>query len=225
MTINYINTKCEVHKDNLTFTYSYNNSNVPCVGCQRVARVKLPLRHKKCTMGGYDGKAKVAKLQKWVKVFIDNHQEAGNILMLGDVGTGKTHLACAIINEIHTNISHKTIDLIKNLDLHYYRANQLFYFQNAEKEGVQEVVKNAKTTQLLIIDELARHPITENMRNQLCEIIDYRYNEMLPTIVISNLSPEDFSIAAGSAVFSRLLSDNSFIMGFKGDDKRIKNNR
>jgi len=49
-----------------------------------------------------------------------------------------------------------------------------------------------KNSQILILDELGKRELAEWQRIQLEELLSYRFNEMLATIYISNLTENRF---------------------------------
>ena len=62
-----------------------------------------------------------------------------------------------------------------------------------EGESEGEIMHKLHNFSLLIIDEVGVQNGTENERNILFEIIDGRYQEMKPTIIISNLGKDEIS--------------------------------
>ena len=124
---------------------------------------------------------------RYIKSFsTTNKKTGGGLILTGNVGTGKTHLAIALGRElakqgervIYTNLT----ELIRSV-----RAT--WKGEGSERAILEQLIG----TGLLIIDEAGVQNGTENERNILFEIIDGRYQDVKPTIIISNLNVDEVS--------------------------------
>ena len=104
-----------------------------------------------------------------------------NFLFIGDNGTGKT-LAASLIFKKAWEINYKCT---------YYKSISII--QDILK-GNEKEVSYCYTANMLIIDEFDKR-ISKNQGgwevNTLFDIVDYRYNNFLPTILIANGKIED----------------------------------
>ena len=110
------------------------------------------------------------------------------LFITGPKGTGKTHLAAAIANQLMQEgtgvICMTMIDLLNRIKRTYDQRRQW----DASEGGV---LKAYKEVPLLIIDDMGKEPPTEWAVSKIYEIINARYEEYLPTIVTTNYSDSE----------------------------------
>lgn len=137
--------------------------------------------------------------------FVDNfekNQHTEGLLFTGQVGSGKTFLACCIANALLNR--GKTIlfmvvpDLLDMLKATYNSSrNEVSYSE-------QELLNTAREVPLLILDDLGAHNYTEWTKNKIYSIINYRLNHRLATIITTNISLEDLEEYLGARTTSRI---------------------
>ena len=74
-------------------------------------------------------------------------------------------------------------------------------------------------TPLLIIDEVGVQYGSDSERTELYEIFNSRYNDMLPTIVVSNNTVEELQRILGQRIYDRL-SGGALIFELNGRSHR-----
>jgi len=105
----------------------------------------------------------------------------GWLILVGSFGCGKTHLAAAIANEriaqgqpaLFVNVP----DLLDHLRATYSPASPVTYDERFE---------TVRATPLLILDDLGTENATSWAKEKLYQILNYRYNAQLPTVITTN---------------------------------------
>lgn len=114
--------------------------------------------------------------------------------LLGGVGIGKTHLAASVLRE--TLGTYRVSDAIIN----EVREAERFDV----KEDKERVIQRYATCSFLVIDEIGRSEYPEREKHILYRIINGRYENRLPTLLISNFDKMKFAEYVGAASTDRL---------------------
>lgn len=146
----------------------------------------------------------------------DEHAEAGRcMLLLGRTGTGKTHLAIAIANRlIH---GHGKTVLYRTLSGILYEIRASYDNNEASESKIMEELTGCD---LLVIDEIGATKSTEFEMATLFAIINRRYENMMPTVVVSNLGPKQIPQAMGDRCVDRMRENDGIALVFDWDSKR-----
>jgi len=144
----------------------------------------------------------------------------GSLIMLGSVGTGKTHLAVSIARESTKLGKTPKITTLTNMIRHIRSTwgNKLRddYGHIISEDEVLEIYEDAE---LLVIDEIGSQYGSDNEKVIITELINTRYNNMLPTIIIGNITLSEATDYLGIRVIDRL-KDGGKIMVFDWDSFR-----
>jgi DNA replication protein DnaC len=108
---------------------------------------------------------------------------AGWLVLMGNYGCGKTHLAAAIAIYATRHLALKTLftivpDLLDHLRATYHPTSSVTYDERFEA---------VRTVPLLILDDLGAESQTSWAQEKLFQLINHRYNEQLPTVITSNV--------------------------------------
>lgn len=174
------------------------------------AESSLGERFRGRTFGTFDASAfpaEYAKAKAYAETFREN--KGGGLMFIGGVGTGKTHLAAAVINHVSGQLM---------IPARFVTAVGMFG-QLRDLEKGTEAMRGFKDVPLLAIDDLGKEKITEWNREKLFEIINHRYENCLPVIITTNGTPKELEQKLGEAVFSRLCETCSGVM-MDGEDYR-----
>ena len=154
------------------------------------------------------------RMTKFVANFELALSTGANAILHGDIGTGKTHFACAVANEL----------LKRGFSVQYttlYRA--CAYIKEAWKSQEPDDTETKRIehfikSDLLIVDEIRVHrdfdmPI-------ITELFDGRYRERKPTIVITNFNPQQLAECLTLPIYDRLTRKPSAMIELVGDSLR-----
>jgi DNA replication protein DnaC len=86
----------------------------------------------------------------------------------------------------------------------YRRLPDIFREVRTDFNSEQKIIDDYGAVKLLIIDEAGRQKFSDFEKNLFFEIIDKRWNNMLPTTLITNLNEKEFFNEYGTAVLDRL---------------------
>ncbi len=108
------------------------------------------------------------------------------LIFIGQFGTGKTHLAFAIANYLLNQgvpvVFETLINLMEKLKLGYEKDTNLGYY---------EIIKLYCECDLLIIDDLGKEKLSEWVLEKLFQIINSRYENMLPILITTNYNEKE----------------------------------
>jgi DNA replication protein DnaC len=148
-----------------------------------------------------------------------NNPEGRMLVMLGNNGNGKNHLAASIL-KITGGIKY-TVYEIELL------MKQSFSGETQEWKFIQRLCE----VEMLVIDEIGRTKGGDWELNWLSHVINRRYEDILPTILMSNKHrkescpqgetgcPDCIQNWVGNDILSRII-ENGLIMEFTGEDYR-----
>lgn len=133
------------------------------------------------------------------------------LIILGDVGLGKTYSACAIINELQIG----TYLDMPELSLKVNTADRFNSPINREM-----LLHDLAKKRLLILDEIGRYDHKKiEEQDILFYILNKRYANRRPTILCSNLNKQEFANYLGTALTDRLRGRNTTLI-LEGESKR-----
>jgi DNA replication protein DnaC len=141
----------------------------------------------------------------------------GNCLLLvGGPGTGKTHLACAILSSvIAQGYSGLLVPVSEAL-----RLIRSTYSPKATQTEV-EVFETLTTPDLLVLDEVGVAIGDDAKRRAiLFDVVNARYGGLRPTILIGNLTAAELEGYLGERIMERLMAVGSITIPFTWSSHR-----
>lgn len=172
------------------------------------------------TVEEYDFSFQPSVSEEKIKSIIESnfYDEATNVVLIGNPGTGKTHLAIAIAYSV----------AIRRNSVYFIKFNKLItILKNSYNEGTFErKVKQFFKYKLLIIDEVGFNEISQLDAKLFFQLIDLRYTKR-STIFTSNLTFDKWPTILGNdemitkAILDRILHF-SYLFNITGPSYRIK---
>lgn len=166
-------------------------------------RAAIPLRFTGKTLSAF--KAESDDQRRALRVaheFVDNWSntsEKGRWLVFSGLpGTGKSHLAVAILQALMpANVGRylTCMELIQRI-----RAT----WRKDSDQSETEILEKLAAFPLLVIDEVGVQYGTDSEQNHLFDVLDRRYREMMPTILLTNQDKDGFRQFVGDRVYDRM---------------------
>ena len=166
-------------------------------------RANLPKRYqgvgfKNFTASSKSQKAALALAQKFHEKFNESLAAGKFLIFNGQPGTGKTHLSCAVLrNLLHDGFSGMYLSAIDAIRL----------LRDSWRKGAEhtelEALKKLERYDILVMDEIGMQFSTDAERIQLFDILNRRYAQMRPTILVTNLTVAEMQSTLGERIFDR----------------------
>lgn len=182
-------------------------------------RSGIPKKFKNATFSNYDPMDNPEALRKVIE-FTKNFPSNKGLLLTGPVGTGKTHLATAIANNLISKLYSvyfgNVVDVMSFIKSTYSKDSSI-----TEDEAI-----NIMTDQvdLFIIDDLGKENNTEYTLSMLYQLINRVYENEKTIVITTNESSRNLTAKLGErgqAIVSRITEMCDPVI-FKGEDWRLK---
>ena len=147
----------------------------------------------------------------------------GWLVFMGETGCGKTHLAAAIVNYRY-EAGKPALFVVVPEFLDHLRST----FNPESKVSYDQLFESVKAAPLLVLDDFGEQSTNPWVREKLYQLINYRYNSRLPTVITTRYSLDEIMAEVDSSISSRLVDRNiSVTFGiiapdFRGDRRADK---
>lgn len=167
------------------------------------------------------------RMVKWCEGFKKDKHEAPSVIITGKVGTGKTVIAACLIDDLVNNgvikghadfyHSYNKARLLKLVDM--IRMLKGTWRKDSEKTE-EQLIKHLSELDLLIIDEVGMGFDSDTEKMFIFDVIDGRYQNELPTILISNLNLDGIKNSIGDRAIDRLRDGGGILLGLDWESYR-----
>jgi DNA replication protein DnaC len=187
-----------------------------------LAACGVSLRHIDKTFAAYVAETQeqanaLARSKALAEAVLKDPRKVPSLILCGKPGTGKSHLACAITIAVYDGGGEayrvSVADIIREL--------KDSWRSDSEKQETRLLNRYGKVT-LLIIEEIGVQFGSDTERMYLFEIVNRRYENCLPTVLVSNLDPDKLAAEVGERVMDRLREDGGRMVRFTGESWRKK---
>lgn len=169
----------------------------------RLCQSGIPLRYRTKDFASFiadsqDKEKALSTAMEFAHNFDQHYRDGTVVVFSGMPGTGKSHLAIAIAQAVmdqHTALYTSAIDAVRMIRDTWRRGSD---------KTETEVLNLLAGVHLLILDEVGVQYGTEAEQVNLFDIIDKRYRDLMPTILLTNQGKAGLKTFLGDRSFDRL---------------------
>lgn len=150
-------------------------------------------------------RAALSICRSYAEDFAEHRKTGAGLTLAGGTGTGKSHLAAAIIQHISPLRSalYATVsDVVRGVRDTWRRDSPM---------STGQMIDSLRHLDLLVLDEIGVQSGTDNEHQVLYDVLDGRYRDCAPTILLTNLDHKSMQAAIGDRLFDRLRETSRWV--------------
>ncbi|MHC8404322.1 ATP-binding protein [Pseudomonas sp. TMB3-21] len=148
--------------------------------------------------------------------FGDHYRDGRNLLLCGNVGTGKTHLASSIVQQVVRQLGAVAVITSAAEIIRVFKGSM----DRSAGYSERDVIAELADLDLLVIDEVGAQAGTAYELAVLHEVFDRRYQLVRPTVVVSNMDAKGLGQYIGERALDRLRENKALLAGFTWESER-----
>lgn len=168
----------------------------------------VPARYRSASLRDFS-ELVTSKIRAWIA---NSSRLNDQLLILGTVGTGKTHLACAITRALIEGGTNSKFSSQAN----YLREIRHTWDSDTSEDSV---FRSFVQPRVLVLDDIGAARGNDNDTLRLGELIAERYDAMRPSVYVTNLTPEQLKSSVGDRSYDRM-RDQAIQIVLNGQSRR-----
>lgn len=165
------------------------------------------------------------KSLKQIKVFVENYlknlnenvSESNGICFIGSNGVGKSFLSCIILKEMY---KHRYSCRRVTFSSYISAYTESWGAGKAERDVIeQDLLDKYKGVEFLVLEEIGKEIDSKIAKPILEDLLRYREEHSLVTIICTNLTPQTLKEIYGASVCS-LINGNMTVIVIDSEDRR-----
>lgn len=154
--------------------------------------------------------------QGYADNFGEHYRGGRNLLLCGNVGTGKTHLASSIVQQVIRQLDAVAVITSAAEIIRVFKGSMGRDAGYSERDVIAELAD----FDLLVIDEVGAQAGTAYELAVLHEVFDRRYQLVRPTVMVSNMDAKGLGQYIGERALDRLRENKALLAGFTWESER-----
>jgi DNA replication protein DnaC len=186
---------------------------------QRILRANIPPLFADKDLSNYARRGKAQQSEfRFASMYVQNYSAKDNkgLLLVGEPGVGKTHIAVGILKELigkgFTGLYFNVIALLDAIKASYDK--EIKATQGLDIQADLDV-------DILLLDDLGAEKMSPWVADRLYAIINQRYETQRTLILTTNLKYDKLGDQVGQRILSRLY-EMCILHPFRGEDYRFK---
>jgi len=189
----------------------------------RLNKAGIPIRFRDRNIENYvadtpEKQTSLTVARDFIENFDENYKSGMTLIFSGKAGTGKSHLAIAIAQAVMPKYTAMYINALDAV-----RMIRDTWRRDSEKSEL-EILEMFGTIGLLVIDEVGVQYGTENEQMLMFDIINRRYRDSMPMILLTNLGTQGLSEYLTERSYDRLRENGKWV-SFEWESYRSKVNK
>jgi DNA replication protein DnaC len=176
------------------------------------------------TLANFDWSRQEAK-HKAVSTYVEslgsNISAGVGLMLIGGVGTGKTHIAVAIGRLVCQQVDWGDRVLFANVPALLREIKQGYSQDDDREQIIMRRLAGPIGSELVILDDMAAEKSTDWAADTLYSIVNTRYENMQATIITANVTLDTLKQRVGERIVSRLY-ERCVVVDMGGDDYRVR---